>query len=74
MSQLKEEDKIIARELNKMEMMNTPDREFKVMVIKRHNGLEQRVDDLDKALNEEIENIKKNQSEMKNSINEIKIQ
>ena len=34
MSQMKEQDKITARELNEMEISNMPDREFKVMVIK----------------------------------------
>ena len=36
-----------------------PDREFKVVVIKIHSGLEKRVEDLSELLNKEIENIKK---------------
>ena len=31
---MKEQDEVIARELNEMEISNTPDREFKIMVIK----------------------------------------
>ena len=49
-----------------------PDRYFKLMVIKILTGL-RRVEDLCETLNKEIENIKKNQSEVKNSITEVKI-
>ena len=46
-----------------------PDREFKVTIIKILTGLEKRVEDISKVLNKEI---KRNLSEMKNTINEIK--
>ena len=39
MSQIKEQENITAKELNKMEVSNMPDREFKVMVIKILTGL-----------------------------------
>ena len=42
-------------------------REFKVMIIKILTGLEKRVEDISETLNKEIK--KKNQSEMKNTIN-----
>ena len=32
MSQMRDEDKIIARDLNKKDISNIPDREFKVMI------------------------------------------
>ena len=54
---MKEQDKIIARDLNKMES-NMPDRKFKVMVIKILTL--RRVENLRKTLNKEIENIKNN--------------
>ena len=40
MSQMKEKDKVTANELNETEISNTPEREFKVMVIKIFIGLE----------------------------------
>ena len=40
MSQIKEQDKITAHELNEMEISNMPERELKVMVIKIFTGLE----------------------------------
>lgn len=42
MSQMKQQDKITVRELNEIEIGNRPDREFKVTVMKRLNGLESR--------------------------------
>lgn len=37
---MKEQDKIIARDLSKTEISNVPDREFKVIIIKILPGLE----------------------------------
>ena len=70
MCQMKEQEKITARELNETEISNMPDREFKVMVIKITTVFEKGMENLTETLNKEIENI--NQSEMKNSITEIK--
>ena len=67
MSQMKEEDKITEREVNKMDISNMLDRELKVMVIKILTGLEQGAEVLSETLNKGIENIKENQSERKNS-------
>ena len=47
-------------------------KECKVVVIEIPTGLEKGVGDLSEAFNKEIENIKKNQSEIKNSISGIK--
>ena len=72
MPQMKQQEKkITGREQKEMEISNMPDREFKVMVIKILI-IKKRVEDLNKTLNKEIKNIEKNQSEMKNSITEIK--
>lgn len=43
-------------------MSNIPDKKkFQVMILKRLTGLEKSKEELDESLNEEIENIKKNQ-------------
>ena len=65
---MKEQDKITARDLSKMEVSNIPDREFKLMIIKILTGLEKGVQDISETLDKEM---KKNQSEMKNRINEM---
>jgi len=54
MSQMKEQDKITARDLNEMEINNVPDREFKEMIIKILTGLEERMEDISETLNDEI--------------------
>lgn len=69
MSQMKEQDKIIAGDISKTEISNMTDREFKVIIIKILKGLEKRVEDISETLNKEIKN---NISKMKNSISEIK--
>lgn len=40
MSQMKEQDKVTEKELNKMEISSMSDKEFKAMVIKICTGLE----------------------------------
>ena len=55
-----------------MEISKMPDREFNLIAIKILTGLEKKVEDLSESFNNEIKNIKKNQSEMKNSITDIK--
>ena len=69
MSQMKERDKITAREPNKTD--NIPDRKL-TAIIKISTELEKRVEDLSETLNKETKNTKKNQTKMKNSINETK--
>ena len=51
MSQMKEQDKITARELNKTEISSMPDRKFKAMVVKILTRLEKRVEDLSETIN-----------------------
>ena len=50
-----------------------PDRKLNVKVSMILPGLFSRVEDLSETLNKEMENIKKNKSEMKNSIKRLKI-
>ena len=68
---MKEQDKITARELNETMISNMPDRESKVSFIKIQilTGLEKRVENISEIFNTDI---KKNQSEMKNTIIEMK--
>lgn len=45
MDQMKEQDKIAAKEINKIEISNMPDIEFKGMIIKILTRLQKRVED-----------------------------
>ena len=46
MSQVKVQDRVTARDLSEMKKTNTPDREFKVMVMKTLTGLEKSLEDI----------------------------
>ena len=56
MAQMKEQIKTIGKEVNKMEISNLPDAEFKTLVIR-----------MLKELNGDLNSIKKIQSEMKDN-------
>ena len=65
MFQLKEQDKPSENELNKMEISNPPDKQFKVMGIKMLTKLIRRMGEHSKTFNKEmIENIRKYQTEV----------
>ena len=69
MFQTKEQDKTPEEQVSEVDISNLPDKVFKVMVIKMVKGLRKRLDEQSKnikVLNEQLENIKKNQTEMKN--------
>ena len=71
---MKEQDKTPEEELTKVEVNNLPPKEFKVMIIKMLKELRRRMDKHSKKLkvsNKELDNIKKNQTELKNIITEI---
>ena len=59
-----------SKNLNEVEISNLPDEEFKVMVINTWKRIEEQSENF----NKELENIRKNQSELKNTITEIKTQ
>lgn len=64
--QTKEQNKTL-EELSEVDITNLPEKEFKVTMVKMFNELGRRIFEQ----NEKLENIKKNQTELNNSINEI---
>ena len=68
MAQMKEQNKTPEKELNEMEITNLSDTEFKTMIIRMLRKLSENF----KSRTKDIEIIKKNQSEMKNTITETK--
>ena len=68
-----EQDKAMEEELSEVEISNLPDKEFKVMIIEMLKEFGRRTDEKSKVSNNKLENMKKNQTEMKNTITEIKI-
>ena len=55
-----------------MEKSNLPNKELKVMIIKKLIELGKRIDEYSERLNKQLENIKNNQTEMKFTIVERK--
>lgn len=53
------------QKINEQEISNKPVREFRVMIMKTLTRLQRRLDELCENFNKEIENMKKNQSELK---------
>ena len=66
---MKEQDKTSEKELNKMEISNLPDKEFKERCSPK---LEEEWMNSSENFTKEAENIKTNQSELKNIITDIK--
>ena len=75
MFQIKEQDKILGKKLNKMQLSNLPDKKFKVLFIKMLTELGRRIDEHSENFNKDIENIRKYKTEvteLKNTITELK--
>ena len=58
MCQMKTQEKALEKELNKMEISNLLDMEFKTLVIRMLNELTGRIDQLNENFNKETGNIK----------------
>ena len=67
--QMKEQDQTTARDQNKVDVSNMPDREFKVMIIKIVSRLEKKVENISETLSTQI---KKEPIKIKNTISAIK--
>ena len=75
MFKTKEQDKTPEEKLSEVEIDNLLSRKFKVMIVKMFKQLRTKLDEQIEKLevfNKELENIKKNQAEMKNTITKMK--
>ena len=81
--QVKEHDKCPLNQTKEGEIGSLPEKEFRIMIIKRIqnfenklqlqiNSLETRIEKMQEMFNKDLEEIKKSQSIMNNAINEIK--
>ena len=69
---MKEQDKSAFRDLSRTYISNMPEGEFQAAIMKILTGLEKRMEDISETLTIEIKEFKRNHSEMKNAMNEIK--
>ena len=81
--QVKEHDKCPPNQTKEEEIGNLPEKEFRIMIVKMSqnlenkmelqiNSLETRIEKMQGMFNKDLEEIKKSQSIMNNAINEIK--
>ena len=81
--QVKEQDKYPPNQTKEEEIESLPEKEFRIMIIKmiqnlenkmelQINTLETRIEKMQEMFNKDLEEVKKSQSIMNNAINEIK--
>ena len=81
--QVKEHDNCLPNQTKEEEIGSLPEREFKIMIVKmiqnlenkmesQTNSLETRIEKMQEIFNKDLEEIKRSQSIMNNAINDIK--
>ena len=69
---MKEQGKNTPDLTNEEEIGSLPEKEFRIMILKMIQNLGNRIDKMQETFNKDIEEQKRNQATMKNTINEIK--
>ena len=76
MSQIKEQGKNLQDQINKEEIGNLSEKEFRVMIVNMiqnlRNRMEARIEKIQEMFNKDLEELKNKQTEMNNTITEIK--
>ena len=76
MYQMKEQDKTPEKQLNETEIGNPPEKEFRIMIVKMIQDLgkrmEAKIEKMKKMFNKDLEELKNKQTEMNNTITEMK--
>ena len=71
MQQMKEQGNNPPDETNEEEIGSLPEKEFRVMIVKMIQNLENRMEKITETFNKEQEELKSKQTMMNNTINEI---
>ena len=76
MYQTKEKDKTPEEQLNEVEIGNLPEKEFRIMIVKMTQDLRKRmeakIEKMEEMFNNDLEELKNKQTEMNNTIIEMK--
>ena len=70
---MKEQGKNLPDETNEEEIGSLPEKEIRIMIVKMIQSLGHRIEKIQETFNKDQEEIKSKQTEMNNTINEIKI-
>ena len=69
---MKEQGKNTPDLTNEEEIGSLPEKEFRIMIVKMIQNLGNRIDKMQETFNKDVEELKRKQATMKNTINEIK--
>ena len=69
---MKEQGKKPPEQTNEEEIGSLPEKEFRVMLVKRTQNLGRRMEKMQETFNKDLEELKRKQTIMNNTINEIK--
>ena len=73
---MKEQDKTAEKQLNEVEISNLPEKEFRIMIVKMIQDLRKRMEakikKMQEMFNKDLEELKDKQTEMNNTIIEMK--
>ena len=72
-TQMKEEIRNTDVQINEEEIGKLPEKEFRIMIVKRIKNLESKMEKMQESINKDLEELKNKHSETNNTITEIKI-
>ena len=75
MHQMKEQEKTPEKQLNEVEIVNLPEKEFRIIIVRMIQDLgkrmEAKIERMQEMFNKDLEELKKKQTEMNNIITEM---
>ena len=69
---MKEQDKTPEKQLNEVKIGNLPEKEFRVMIVKMIQNLGNRMEEIQKTFNKDLEELKSKQTVMNSTITDMK--
>ena len=71
-AQMKEQTSTTEVQINKEEIGKLPEKEFRIMVVKMIKNLENKMEEIQKSINKDLEELKNKDAETNNTVTEIK--
>ena len=71
-TQMKEQTRNTEVQINKEEIGKLPEKEFRIMIVKMINNLENKMEKMQESINKDLEELKNKHTETNNTITEIK--
>ena len=69
---MKEQSRNTEVQINEMEIGKLPEKEFRIMIVKMINNLENKMEKLQESINKDLEELKNKHTETNSTITEIK--